>query len=435
MDLNAIFRGLLGLAILIGFGYLLSNDRKKINWRLIGGGVGLQFAIALLLLWPPMRAVFGGISGFFIQLMNFTREGSLLLFGVLARDLDSYGDVFAVQVLPTIIFISALTSALYYLNVLQGVVYVFAWIMKKTMKLSGAESLAAAANVFVGQTEAPLLVKPYVDKMTRSEIMCLMSGGMATVAGGVFVLYISMLGGTDPEMQKFFGTHLLMASIISAPAAIVAAKLLVPEREKVDETLTFPKDEIGSNLLDAIANGTTQGVKLAVNVAAMVLVFIAFTAMFNFFCKDLIGEWTGLNEKILAGSDGRYEGLTLQYMLGLLCAPVAWIIGVPYGDLTTVGQLLGTKTILNEFIAYDDLAKLKASGQITNMKSILIASYALCGFANIGSIGIQIGGIGVLAPHRRKMLAELGVRALIGGSMACLMTACIAGMLFSSVKF
>lgn len=426
-----ILRGLLGLAMLIGIGYWLSSDRKKINWRLVGGGVGLQFAIALLLLWPPMRAVFGGISAFFIHLMNFTREGSILIFGVLARDLDSFGDVFAVQVLPTIIFISALTSALYYLNILQGIVYGFAWLMKKTMRLSGAESLAAAANVFVGQTEAPLLVKPYVNKMTRSEIMCLMTGGMATVAGGVFVFYIAMLGGSDPEMQQFFGTHLLMASIISAPAAIVVAKLLVPERETVDQELVFPREEMGSNLLDAITNGTIQGVKLAVNVAAMVLVFIALTAMFNFLCKDMIGEWTGLNARIAAASDGRYDGLTLQYMLGILCAPVAWMIGVPYGDLTTVGQLLGTKTILNEFIAYDQLAKLKASGQITDMRSILIASYALCGFANIGSIGIQIGGIGVLAPNRRKMLAELGVRSLIGGSIACLMTACIAGMLFS----
>jgi CNT family concentrative nucleoside transporter len=240
-----------------------------------------------------------------------------------------------------------------------------------------------------------------------------------------------MLGGSDPEMQQFFGTHLLMASIISAPAAIVVAKLLVPEREAVDQELVFPREEMGSNLLDAIANGTIQGVKLAVNVAAMVLVFIALTAMFNFLCKDMIGEWTGLNARIAAASDGRYDGLTLQYMLGILCAPVAWMIGVPYGDLTTVGQLLGTKTILNEFIAYDQLAKFKASGQITDMRSILIASYALCGFANIGSIGIQIGGIGVLAPNRRKMLAELGVRSLIGGSIACLMTACIAGMLFS----
>lgn len=424
-----IGRGLLGIACLLGFGYLLCNNRRAINWRLIGTGVLLQFAIAFAVLKiDAVYNLFQGLSMFFIELMNFSAEGAEFLFGGL-MDQDTYGFIFAFQVLPTIVFFSALTSLLYYLNILQYIVYGFAWLMHRTMRLSGAESLAAAANIFVGQTEAPLVVKPYLEKMTASEILALMSGGMATIAGAVLVAYITILGGDSEAQQHFFATHLLIASIISAPAALMTAKLMLPETEEVDRELLIPRHRMGGNVIDALTQGATQGVKLAVNVAAMLLVFTAMIAMLNFIMKNGIGEWTGLNERIAEWSDGRYEGFTLQYTLGLLLAPVAWLLGVPYGDLIVVGQLLGEKTVLNEFYAYVSFGQLKDAGAITNDKSIIIATYALCGFANFASIGIQVGGISALAPGQRLTLARLGVKALIAGTIAAFITACIAGVL------
>jgi CNT family concentrative nucleoside transporter len=368
------------------------------------------------------------VSRFFIALMGFSQSGAEFLFGGLV-DPSSFGFIFAFQVLPTIVFFSALTSALYYLNILQFVVYGFAWLMQRTMRLSGAESLAAAANIFVGQTEAPLVVKPYLEKMTASEILSLMTGGMATIAGAVMVAYIAMLGGGDPERMQFFATHLLVASMLSAPAALVTAKILLPETGTVDRDLLIPRHRVGDNLIDAITRGATEGVKLAVNVAAMLLVFTAMIALVNFIARDGVGAWTGLNERIAGWSGGRYDGLTLQVLLGLLMAPVAWLIGVPTGDLLTVGQLLGEKTILNEFYAYATFARLKDAGDLVNERSVVIATYALCGFANVASIGIQVGGISALAPGQRGTLARLGVRAMIAGTIAALMTASIAGML------
>ncbi|WP_394805721.1 NupC/NupG family nucleoside CNT transporter [Nonlabens ulvanivorans] len=311
-------------------------------------------------------------------------------------------------------------------------VYVFAWVMSKTMRLSGAESLAAAANIFIGQTEAPLVVKPYLDKMTKSEILCLMVGGMATIAGGVLAAFIEFLGGTDPIAKAEFARHLITASIMSAPAAIVMAKMLFPETDtdKIDRKLDISKEKIGSNVLDAISRGTTDGLKLAVNVGAMLLVFTAIIAVVNWFLGDLIGAPSGLNDLIVDATDGRYQKFSMQYILGNLFAPIAWIIGVPAADIVAVGQLLGEKTILNEFFAYASLSKLKAAGVLTNYRSIVISTYALCGFANFASIGIQIGGIGVLAPSQRKTLAAFGIKALIGGTCAALLTATIAGMLF-----
>ena len=422
-------RGLLGIVCLLGFGYLLCNNRRAINWRLILSGIVLQFVIAFSVLkLEPVYRVFRGMSTFFIELMNFSAAGAEFLFGSL-MDPASFGFIFAFQVLPTIVFFSALTSLLYYLNILQYIVYGFAWLMHRTMRLSGAESLAAAANIFVGQTEAPLVVKPYLEKMTASEILALMSGGMATIAGAVLVAYIAILGGDDPERMQYFATHLLVASIISAPAALMAAKLMLPETEEVNRELLIPRHRMGGNAIDAITLGATQGVKLAVNVAAMLLVFTALIAMVNYIMHEGIGEWTGLNERILEWSDDRYDGLTLQYMLGLLLSPVAWLLGVPYGDLMVVGQLLGEKTILNEFYAYVSFGQLKDAGVIANEKSIIIATYALCGFANFASIGIQVGGISALAPGQRLTLAKLGVKALIAGTIAAFITACIAGVL------
>jgi CNT family concentrative nucleoside transporter len=327
-------------------------------------------------------------------------------------------------------------SLFYYLGIMQRVVYVFAWAMGKTMKLSGAESLAAAANIFVGQTEAPIMVKPYIPSMTQSEIMALMTGGMATIAGAVLATYIGFLGDNwatvsgvpVEEARQLFATHLLCASIISAPAALLFAKIMVPETEVVNQSLTINKEKTGLNILDAIANGTGQGIKLAVNIGAMLLVFTALIYGINAFLGWL-GDFADINEWVLQASDGKFSQLSTQFLLGYAMTPVAWLLGVPNGDLAYVGMLLGEKTMLNEFYAYASLADLLREGAIVHEKSVVIATYALCGFANFASIGIQIGGIGVLAPGKQLLLSQLGLRALMAGTLACLMTAVIAGLL------
>ena len=429
MLITSILRGLLGIASLIFIAYLLSSHRKKIDWKLVGMGLTLQIVLAILLIKAPwVRAIFEWIVGFFVIMIESTEESSKFMFGELAEPGKPYG--FAFFVLPTIIFFSALSSLLYYLGILQKVVYAFAWVMKKTMRLSGAESLAAAANVFIGQTEAPLVVKPYLEKMTRSEIMSLMTGGMATIAGGVFGAYMAMLGGDDPEGKALFGMHLLTASIISAPAAIVAAKIMEPETldEVVTKDLEIPSSSAGSNLLDALAQGTSDGLKLAVNVGAMLLAFMAFVFLANNIFGG-IGEVTGLNDWIKANSNGQYDQFTVQYIIGFIFSPIAWLIGVSSADMIAIGQTLGEKTILNEFIGYLSLVELKNAGVLSE-KSIIIATYALCGFANFASIGIQIGGIGAIAPGQRKTLTQFGFKALIGGTIAALMTGAIAGMLY-----
>ncbi|MEL6193702.1 MAG: nucleoside transporter C-terminal domain-containing protein [Bacteroidota bacterium] len=431
-----ILRGVLGTLAMIFFGWLMSENRKKINWRLVASGLVLQLVFAILVLKVPfVKDVFASIAGAFVEILNFTAAGSAFLFEGLVNDVNTFGYIFAFQILPTIVFFSALMSVLYYLGILQKIVFGFAWLMKRTMKLSGAESLAAAGNIFVGQTEAPLLVTPYLEKMTRSEIMSLMTGGMATIAGGVFAAYIGYLGGTDPVQQQLFATHLLSASIMSAPAALVAAKLIVPETKEVLQDLSVPRERIGSNVLDAITNGSRDGLRLAINVGIMIMVFIAFMDMINFFLAKQIGNIhvgsaPSLNEAIEGATNGKYQ-FNLQYILGMLFAPIAWILGVPKEDMVVVGQLLGEKTVLNEFVAYVSLADLKEAGAIVHYKSILIATYALCGFANFSSIGIQIGGIGALANGQRKTLAQLGFKALIGGTIAAFMTASLAGMLFN----
>lgn len=422
-------RGIFGIFVLLLICFLLSANRKNINWRLVISGIGIQLVLALLVLKVDfVKNGFDAVSSGFVTLLNFTKAGSEFLFGSLVTDTEGLGFIFSFQVLPTIIFFAALTSALYYLGILQWIVYAFAWVMNKTMRLSGPESLAAAGNIFLGQTEAPLLIRPFLEKMTKSEIMCLMSGGMATIAGGVLAAYVSFLGGDSVEQQQIFATHLLTASIMNAPAAVVAAKILVPESKEiaVDRSLHISKDKIGSNVLDAISNGTRDGLKLAVNVAAMLLVFTAFMYMFNAIAFK-IGDLVNLNDSIVAATNGRFEGLTLQYLLGMAFSPVAWIIGVDWVDAVLVGQLLGEKTILNEFFAYASLGNLKSADLFANEKSIIIATYALCGFANFASIGIQIGGIGSLAPNQQSTLAKLGVKALVGGTVACFLTATIAG--------
>lgn len=430
ISLTSLARGILGLTVLIFLTFLMSSKRKKVNWPLIIKGIIVQLIFAIGILKVPfIRSVFDWVSEKFVVLLSFTQKGSEFLFGGLITDTTSFGYIFAFQVLPTVIFFSALTSLLFYYGILQKIVFAFAWIMKRTMKLSGAESLAAAGNIFLGQTESPLLVKPYIGKMTKSELLCLMSGGMATIAGGVLAAYIGFLGGEDMAQQVFFAKHLLAASVMSAPAAVVAAKLLVPETKPVNDKMHIEKSNIGTNALEAIANGTTEGLKLAVNVGAMLLVFIAFIAMANYILQDFLGEITGLNAWVVDLTNGQYSGFSMQFILGYTLAPITWLMGVSNDDIVLVGQLLGEKTILNEFVAYVSLGELMEAGKFASEKSIVIATYILCGFSNFASIGIQIGGIGSLAPSRKGDLSKLGFRALIGGTMASLFTAVIVGML------
>ena len=428
LSFMSVLRGILGMMSLILLTYLFSGNKKKIDWALVGKGVALQLIIAILVLKVPfVDQIFLFISEKFVSLISFTDAGIDFLFGQLGiGQIQAPLITFAIKVLPTIIFFSALMSMLYYMGILQKVVYLFAWMMKKFMRLSGAETLAAAGNIFLGQTESPLLVKPYLMGMTKSEIMCLMTGGMATIAGGVLAAYVGFLGGDDPVQQAFFAKHLLTASIISAPAAIVAAKILVPETEPINEDLKINKEKLGSNILEAISNGTSDGLRLAVNVGAMLLVFTALMALGNGIL-DWVGDKTTLNALIAENTP--YNGLSFQFLLGYIGAPIVWLMGVDGSDIIYVGELLGQKTVLNEFIAYPSLGEMKAAGKLSE-KSIIMSTYMLCGFANFASIGIQIGGIGSLVPSRKGLLSKLGMKALIGGTVASLMTAAIVGMLY-----
>ena len=425
---NKILRGILGLISLIFLAFIFSRNKNNINWSLVIKGLLIQLFLALMILKVPIvQDLFEWVSSIFVTVLQFSKEGALFLFGETLVNSNEFGAIFAFQILPTIIFFSALTSLLFYLGILQKVVYFFALLMKKTLKLSGAESLSAAGNIFLGQTESPLLVKPYIEKMTASELLCLMSGGMATIAGGVLAAYIGFLGGSDPEQQLFFAKHLLTASVMSAPAAVVLSKILLPETEKINEDMSISNEKLGCNSFEAISIGTAQGIRLAINVGAMILVFIAFISMINYFLNDFIGANTSLNKSINNLTNGQYDGLTLEFLLGYILAPITWLMGVCKEDMVLVGQLLGEKTILNEFVAYISLSELKDSGKFFEEKSIIISTYILCGFANFLSIGIQIGGIGSLAPNRTSDLSKLGILALIAGTLASLLTAVIVG--------
>ncbi|MFT5725202.1 MAG: CNT family concentrative nucleoside transporter [Bacteroidia bacterium] len=443
-----ILKGFFGLFALIAIAFLFSSHKRSINWRLVLTGVGLQLILALLIFKVPgFDTAFEIMAASFTKLLSFTDQGAEFIFGkwpamaeVFSVEYGASGQmsvpftvgyIFAFKVLPTIVFFSALTSLLYYLGILQKIVFGFAWILSKTMRLSGAESLAAAANIFVGQTEAPLVVKPYIKDMTKSEILCLMTGGMATIAGGVFAAFIGLLGGDSIEMQQMFAKHLLTASVLSAPAAIIFSKILLPEKETVDKKLKIDKTTLGSGPLEAISNGTTEGIKLAVNVGGMILVFLAFIAMINYFLSDVVGHYSGLNNWVNDMSDGTYTELKLQMILGYLFAPIAWIIGVPWDDTLLAGQLLGEKTVINEFIAYISLGNMQNAGVLKHTRTVVIMTYALCGFSNFASIGIQIGGIGTIAPNQRPTLAKLGLKALLAGTLACLMTAAVAGIFYT----
>ena len=427
---KSLWRGVLGMISLIILAFLFSSNRKAINWRVVGIGLSFQLLIAVGVLKVELvKSIFEFIGSMFVQVLEFTRAGSKFLFEGLVVDMDTFGFIFAFQVLPTIIFFSALTSVLFYLGIIQKVVKAMAWLLSKALKISGAESLSVAGNIFLGQTEAPLLIKAYLEKMNRSEMLLVMIGGMATVAGAVLAAYIGFLGGDDPEMRLFYAKHLLAASVMAAPGAIVISKILYPQTESVNTDVRVSQEKIGSNFLDAIANGTTEGLKLAVNVGAMLLVFVAFIAMFNGIL-GWVGNVTAINTWI--ASNTTYDCLSLELILGYTFAPLMWLIGVAKEDMALMGQLLGIKLAASEFIGYIQLADLKNMSNAIHLnyeKSIIMATYMLCGFANFASIGIQIGGIGSLAPGQRKTLSQFGMKALIGGTIASLVSATIAGMI------
>jgi len=426
--LTAVIRGLFGLAVLILLLWIFSTNRKAIDWRLVGIGLLTQFVLALSILkFSTVAFIFEQLGKGFVVILDFTKAGTSFLFpGFL--NIDTFGFVFAFQVLPTIIFFSALTSLLYYMGVIQIVVRGLAWVMTRAFRISGTESLSVAGNIFLGQTESPLLIKKYLANMTRSEIMLVMTAGMATMAGGVLAAYIAFLGGDDPVQKVIFAKHLLAASVMAAPGAVVASKILVPQTQAINASIVISDGELGSNVLDAISKGTSDGLRLAANIGAMLLVFVAFIAMANYILS-MIGGWTSLNDVVANISDGRHSELSLQVVLGYLFAPVVWAIGVASEDITLVGRLLGEKLVMTEFIGYLSLSELKQAGAFANEKSIIMSTYLLCGFANFASIGIQIGGIGLLAPNQRELLAELGMRALLGGSVAALFSATMVGII------
>ncbi len=425
---ESLFRGVLGVAVVVALAWVFSAKRKHVDWKVVGIGLAFQLVLALAILYVPfVQVAFEFVGKIFVKVLDFTRIGSEFLFRDL-MNVKSVGFIFALQILPTIIFFSALTSVLFYLGVIQKVVYALAWALNKTMKLSGAESLSTAGNIFLGQTEAPLMVKAYLDKMNRSEIFLVMTAGMATVAGGVLAAYVGFLGGDDPVQRLFFAKHLLTASVMAAPGAVVVAKILFPQTEPIEQKMEVSMERVGSNFLDAMSNGTTEGLKLAANVGAMLLVFFAFIAMANYiFLK--IGDLAGINPWVASVSNGNFKGLSLEFILGYLFAPLMWLIGVASEDITLTGQLVGQKVIASEFVGYESLATMKATGAFTYQRSIIMATYMLCGFANFASIGIQIGGIGSLAPSKRAWLSEFGFRALLGGTLASLLSATIVGML------
>ena len=423
-----ILRGTFGLLMLVLICYLFSTNRRNINWKVVVIGLSIQLFLAIGILKVPfIRSIFEFVGKIFIRILDFSRTGSEFLFGELL-DVDTYGFIFAFQVLPTIIFFSALTSLLFYMGIIQKVVHVLAWMMSQTLKLSGAESLSVAANIFLGQTESPLMIKEYIPDMSKSEVLLVMIGGMATLAGGVLAAYISFLGGDDPQQRLLFAKHLLAASIMAAPGAVVASKILYPQTETVDTNIEITKDKVGSNVLDAISRGTTQGLALAVNVAAMLLVFLAFIAMTNYVLMK-IGGWMHLNIWIAGISGGNYTGFSLQFIFGYTFAPLMWMIGVATPDISLVGSLLGEKIILTEFIGYVSLSELKANGAFHDSKSIIMATYRLCGFAHFASIVCLIGGIGSLAPSKRFIVFLCWMRALLGGTIASLFSATMVGMI------
>ena len=426
-SLESLIRGLIGILILILISFLFSKNRKKINWKTVLVGLGFQIVLAVLVLKIPfVKSIFETAGKAFVKILDFTMQGTSFLFGDLVSD-ENFGNVFIFSILPTVIFFAALTSILFYFGIIQKIVKLFAFLLTKLLGVSGPESLSVAGNIFLGQTESPLMIKAYLEKMSKSEILLVMVGGMATVAGGVLAAYIGFLGGDDPEMRVFYAKHLLTASVMAAPGAIVISKILIPETESISDNFEVSKNKIGSNFLEAISNGTIEGLKLAANIGAMLLVFLAFIAMINYFLGG-IGDLFQFNQFI--SNNTVYQKLSLELILGFLFSPLMWLIGVAKEDITLMGQLLGIKLAASEFIGYIQLSTLKDSSSLVHFsyeKSIIMATYMLCGFANFASIGIQIGGIGALEPKQKKNLSKFGFLAVLGGTLASLLSATIAG--------
>lgn len=425
------FKGLIGILVLLLVAFIFSANKKAVDWRLVGIGVVLQAFFGYMITKVEFVAsIFESVSRGFVKFLSFSEAGATFIFGDLAT--NTFGFIFAFQVLPTIIFFSTVSAGLYYMGVLQKIVFGIAWVMSRTMRLSGPESLSAAGNIFLGQTEAPLLVRPFIPTMSKSELMCLMTGGMATIAGGVLAGYVAFLGGDSLEEQSKFAAYLLGASIMNAPAAIVMSKIMIPEvqKEKINNKLEVNQENMGVNLIDAMSIGASEGLKLALNVGGMLLAFIAVIAAFNYVLSGLIGEWTGLNAFVVSSTEGQFSGFSLEYILGQIFRVFAWVIGVQWSETLQVGSLLGQKTVINEFVAYLSLAEMKEAGGLSP-KSIVIATYALCGFSNFSSIAIQVGGIGSIAPNQQGNLSKLGMQALLAATLACMMTATIAGALLT----
>lgn len=422
-----IVKGILGLVVVIGVAYLFSSDRKRIDWKLVGGGLLLQILFALAVLYVPFVGSFFQILGkVFIKLMDFTGVGLSFLLGPYASKANGFS--FLLHSLPIVIFFSALVSIFYHWGIIQWVVKVLSWLLRRFMNISGSEGLVVSGNIFLGMTEAPVLIKNYLPAMNRSEVFLVMVAGMATIAGSVMGTYVSLLGNGDPEAQLLFATHLLSASVMAVPGSIVIAKVMCPQTEPVEDKEGGVETTSGSkSLLSVIASGTQTGVKLMVNIAAMLLVFIALVALVNYLLCDIVGRYTGLNDWVINWSGGRADGLTFQFLLGLVTAPFMWIIGVPADDIMVVGSLLGQKTILNEFVAYMQMQQWREAGVFVYEKSVFMSTYLLCGFANISSIGILLGGLGVLAPEKRDLISRLGFRSMIGGMLVAVLSATIIG--------
>ena len=424
-----ILRGIVGIFFVVLIAYLFSSDRKRIDWKLVGGGLFLQFAFALAILHVPFIGVFFQYLGkAFIKLMDFTGDGLSFLLGPYASKANGFS--FLLHSLPIVVFFSALVSLFYHWGIIQRIVGAMAWCLRKFMNISGAEGLVVSGNIFLGMTESPVLIKNYLPSMNKSEIFLVMVAGMSTIAGSVMGSYVCLLGNGDPAAQLLFAKHLLSASVMAVPGSIAIAKIMCPQTEKVIDSENKSIEQNSSdNILSVIASGTQTGVKLMVNIAAMLLVFIALVALVNFIMCDIIGKYTGLNDWIVEFSDGRANGLTFQFILGVITAPLMWLIGVPYEDMMIVGSLLGQKTILNEFVAYMQMQQWREAGIFVYEKSVIMSTYLLCGFANISSIGILLGGLGVLAPEKKGLISRMGVKSMIAGMMVAILSATIIGMI------
>ena len=427
--IESLLRGVVGIITVLAVSYLMSSNRKKIDWKLVGSGLLIQFVLALSVLYVPfVGTLFELLGKAFIKLMDFTQAGVGFLLGPYAT--KSNGFIFLIHSMPVIIFFTAIVSLFYHWGIIQRVVGAFSWVLRKFMNVSGAEGLVVSGNIFMGMTESPVLIKNYLPSMNRSEIFLVMVAGMGTIAGSVMATYIGMLSGGDPAARLLFAKHLLSASVMAAPGSIVIAKMLCPQTEPVTEQeVKVSLENQHHNILEALASGTSDGIKLVVNIAAMLLVFISMVALLNYVSEGLIGKYTGLNDWVVSVTDGKQQGFTFQFILGIILSPFMWLIGVPFDDMMLVGSLLGQKTILNEFVAYFQLQQWKDAGLFVYEKSIIMSTYILCGFANISSIGILLGGLGVLTPNKQNLISKLGIPTMIGGALVSIMSATMVGMI------